>query len=108
MNTQKKSDPKEALIIAAIALIIGIGWGCLNFYRPTPPAPSGTQSGTISACSNIDIGVVLYNRDGSTFGTVTGFSEKHLFPNGNIDRGVEVDGFWYMRNVIMNEKYVKK
>lgn len=68
---------------------------------------SNSPSGLTSASGNIWNGEMLYNQDGSEFGTVTGSDDNHQFSTG-VNRGVEVNGTWYVRDFVINSKYVKK
>ncbi len=61
----------------------------------------------VSALGKVEVGTTLYNADGSSFGTVTDISLNHQFPSG-ADRGVEVDGYWYVRDFIIHNKFVRK
>jgi hypothetical protein len=65
----------------------------------------------VSASSRIHIGTILYNQDGSVFGKVVDIDDKHVFPNGKIERGVLVDfggtSQWVVRDFIINSKFVK-
>lgn len=68
----------------------------------------------VSASSNIEIGTVLYNSDGSVFGKVLDVDAKHTFPNGKTESGVLVDfggdakPQWVVRSFITQSKYVQK
>ncbi len=93
---------KSCLVVVVALLTVISACGCSS-------SKTGDSSGTglASASSRIDKGVVLYNQDGTSFGTVSDFSENHQFPEGT-DRGVEVDGTWYKRSFVANSKYVKE
>jgi len=67
----------------------------------------GTPSGMKSASSHIWVGTVLYNKDGSIFGTVRDFNDKHVFEDGSVGRGVSVDGVWMERDLVTSTKYVR-
>lgn len=113
----KKSSIKEAGCVIIFLIILTIFLFIYEDYalkhqshssnNQSSTSSSSSASGMKSASSNIWQGTVLYNSDGSQFGTVTDFTEKHIFDDGSIDRAVQVDGLWYKRSFITETKYVK-
>lgn len=110
----KQPNPVYGCIILLVAFLVVI-WLVLPMFNPKQHDNDGAPPGMVSAKGRIDIGVTLYNKDGSVRGVVVNADRDHLYDNGKRGFGVVLDNMivdgnqiWCSGSVLELLTYVKE